>query len=389
MHESSYRRVVLCLITALVVAASARAQTGLAQAILALDDGPDGPIRVINHRLFGATVEARIIDRNGDGGDFAAIDEVEFTISRGDRRLPFTQEIQTRAAFEDWAQENADELLAIIFPGSLSESVLGHDAGQLYSQQLLLTTALGLDSVTEPGAPRRYAAGGLVEYEWFGSSDSRPDYSGWAWQGLYGFGRFAAVQARYAHTMEDLSTNAFGITFDYHPYKEIRKDVTVRFGATARTGFLYSLSKLSGVSNDIDLGTVDFGGGGWASVRKNYRRFRVGGAGLFQGTKSFVPIVDEPQLDILAGVINGRAISWDFTYGGTIAVDTARSEAVIAKYLESRSVKAEFDRPTFRLLLVGYSFTLAPGSALDAGYKITSTDGAKTGAVFLQGNFGW
>jgi len=389
VNRSRWCRVVAIAALVSCLAPAAHGQGGLAQAILALDDGPDGPIRIIDHRLFGATVVARIIDRNNNGGDFADVDEVEFTISRGGDSLPFIQEIRTRAAFEDWAEANTEELLEIIFPGSLSEAVLGHDAGQLYSQQLLLTTALGVDSAGEPGTPRRYAAGGLVEYEWFDSSESRPDYSGHAWQGLYGFGRFASVQARYAHTTEDLTTDAYGATFDYHPFREIRKDVIVRYGATARTGFVYSLSKMFGASGDIDLGTVDFGGGGWASLRKNFRRVRLGGAGLVQGTKTFVPIVDEPHLDILAGVINGRAISWDFTYGGTAAVDTTRTQSVIVKYLESQSVKADFDRPTFRLMLVGYSLTLAPGRSLDVGYKRTSTAGMKTGSVFVQGNFGW
>lgn len=389
MNRANHQVAVVLVLATLGVASGAHAQVGLARAILALDNAPDGPVRVIDSLLFGATVQARIIDRNDAGDDFNERDEVEFTIRRGTDVLTFAESNRTRLAFEEWARRNTDALLRIIFPASLSSAALGRDAGQLYSQQLLLFTALGDDAVREPGAPRRSNAGGLIEFEWTTEDDSQPNHSMWAWQWLYAFGRFAAVQGRYSQAQEDLQTGAWGITFDYHPYMEMGKNVIVRVGATARTGFLYSHSELTGAREVIDLGTVDFGGGGWASVRKNFRRFRVGGATLFQGTKSFVPVIDEPELDFLAGVINGRAISWDLTYGGTAAVNTSNTTAVIAKYLESRSVKAEFDRPALHLFLIGYSFTLAPGSALNAGYKITSQGGVRSGSVFLQGNFGW
>lgn len=377
----------------LAVAVTAHAQddnpSGLARAILALDNAPPGTFRDVDGRLFRGLVDARIIDQNRNLADFASDDLIDFTITGGGRSLTFDRGIRTREEFEDWARDNAQELLAIIFPSSLSSATLGRDAAQMYAQQLLLSTVLGVDAVREPGAPRRYLAGGLVELEWFERDDSQPDDSGWAWQWLYGFGRFASVQGRYARMQESLSTNAWAVTFDYHPYLEIERNVIVRFGASARTGFLYSHSEMSGASQAIDLGTVDFGGGGWASVRKNFRRVRVGGGMLFQGTKSFVPVIDDDEVDFLAGIINGRGISWDVAYGGTIAVDTSTWTAVIAKYLESRSVKAEFDRPALHLVLIGYSFTLGPGAALDAGYKFTSTADVRAQSVFVQGNFGW
>jgi hypothetical protein len=48
------------LLVTLTAASTAHAQnvgaSGLARAVLALDNGPDGPIRVINGRLFGALI---------------------------------------------------------------------------------------------------------------------------------------------------------------------------------------------------------------------------------------------------------------------------------------------------------------------------------------------
>jgi hypothetical protein len=384
------RSLVVGGLVAVLTAAPAYAQSGISDALLALDNAPPSPIRSVNGRLFSGVIDSRIIDRNNNGADFDDVDEIDFTISGGGDILQFDRDVRTRQEFENWARDNAVRLLAIIFPGSLSSAVLGRDAGQLYAQQLLLSTALNVEAVREPGALRRFSAGGLIEVEWFDRDGSQPDDSGWAWQGLYGIGRFASVQARFARQRADLSTNAWAVAFDYHPYLEVEGPVIVRIGATARTGFLYSHSEsLSQSSQAIDLGTIDYGGGGWASVRKDFRRVRVAGGGLFQGTKSFVPVIDDGDLDFLAGVINGRSISWDLAYGGTIAVDTSTWTAVIGKYIETHSVKAEFDRPVLRMALIGYSFTLGPGAAVDAGYKITSGGGFESGALFLQGNFGW
>ena len=381
------RLLVVGWLCAMVSAAPAYAQSGLSDALLALDNGPPSPVRDVNGRLFSGLIESRIIDRNENGADFDAVDAIEFRISGRDSTLTFGG---SRTEFESWARANAAALLRIIFPGSLSSATLGRDASQLHAQQLLLSTALSVEAVREPGAPRRFSSGGLIEFEWFDRDGSRADDSGWAWQGLYGMGRFASVQARYARQRADLATNAWAVAVDYHPYREIEGPVIVRIGATARTGFLYSNSQSLGRSaQTLHLGTIDYGGGGWTSVRKDFRRVRAAGAVLFQGTKSFVPIIDDGDLDFLAGVINGRAISWDLAYGGTIAFDTSPRTAVIGKYLESQSVKEEFDRPALHMALVGYSMTLGPGAALDAGYKFSSGGGIQSGGVFVQGNFGW
>jgi hypothetical protein len=379
-------------VSSATLVASAQAQTlpsGLAQVLLALDDGPDGPARRVDGRLFGAVIDATIFDQNQDFSDFDDADLVQFTITSrdGSERLTFAEDISTRAAFEDWARRHAPEILAILFPESLSAAVLGRDSGQLFSQQFLLSTVLGSTSVREPGTPRRFLAGGLVEFEW---TRLDGEDSSWAWQGLWGAGRFASIQARYARTREDLTTDAWGVTFDYHPYMEFGRDVTVRVGATARTGFVYARSELTGASQALDLGTIDFGGGGWTSVRKDFQRVRVAGGLLLQGTKSFVPVIDDEAFGFLAGIINGRPVSWDVAYGGTVAFDTSLTTAVIVKYLESRSPwDVEFDRPPLHVALFGYSFTLAPGASMDVGYKHTSTRGVRSGSVFLQGNFGW
>lgn len=379
-----------CLAWPLLTGFEAQAQSGLSDAILALANGPPGSIREVDGRLFGAIVDATIFDQNNNGGDFAPGDEIVFRISRGNALLEFNQADRTRAGFEQWARDNATQLLQIIFPSSLSSATLGRDAAQLYAQQLMLATILDVDPPGEPGSPRRSQAGGLVEFEWFGQTNSPGDPGGTAWQGLYSLGRFLSVQGRYASRRDGLATSGWAASADYHPYMEIPDlPVILRVGASARAGFLYSRSSsLTPSSNSIDLGTIDVGGGGWASVRKDFDRFRVGGGTLFQGTHSTVPFSDD-EWGFIAQLIEERGMSWDLSYGGTIAVDTTRSAAVIGKYLETRPVAASFDRPVLRMGLIGYSFALGPGMALDAGYKIVSSGGVRSGGVFLQGHFGW
>jgi len=383
-------QLIVGVLTGFLIASTASAQSGLSQAVLALDNAPPGDVRNVGGNLFGAGVTARIIDGNRNGADFAGNDQIEFLIARGAERLEFVSDDHSRAAFEAWARANAPQLLRIIFPSSLSSATLGRDSTQLYSQQLLLSTILDIDLPREPGSPRRSTAGGLVEFEWFGPTDSQVEGGGTAWQGMYALGKFVSVQGRYARQSQSLSTNAWAASVDYHPYREYEGPVVLRVGASARTGFLYSHSSSPTQSaNGFDLGTIDVGGGGWASVRKDFNRFRVGGGSLLQAAKSVAPFSGDDSLGIMATLINERGVSWNVAYGGTVAYDTTRSAAIIGKYLESRYVDANFDQPPLKLGLIGYSFALGPGTALDAGYKITSSGGVRSGAVFLQGNFGW
>jgi len=368
------------------VAPAAYAQSsGLAQAVVALSPDPiSGSQSRVDSRLYGAFVNALITDANGDLQDFNGRDSIELSLAARTGTAPGLAFSGTREEFDHWVQDNAAAILALLFPASISSEVSGLDAGQFYSQQLLLTTALGVDASRESSPNSRSVAGGLFEFEWLQRADRREGDSGWAWQSLYQINRQFSVQGRFAQQREDVVTHTTTAAVDYHPYIEFTRSAIWRVGATARTGLLYSNSSA------MDLGSLDFGGGGWMSVRKNYNRVRVGGATLLQGSRSWVPTtLAGDGLEFLAEAINGRGIEYDLTYGGTVGVDTSPRTAVIAKYLETRTVKSEAERAPLKLGLFGLSYSVGPFSAIDFGYKISSTSGIRAQSLFAQGNFGW
>jgi hypothetical protein len=359
--------------------------SGVAQAVLALPSITHEGTRIVNGRLYGGNVRATITDQDRSPNDFNGSDTIVFSITPRigtARGLNFSG---TRPQFDQWVKDNASDLLRILFPGNISTGVTGHDTAQLYSQQLLLTTALGTDAARQTSPRNRSGAGGLVESEWFQRDGHQSQDSGWAWQGLYGIGRALSLQGRFTEQREDtISTHATTAAVDYHPYVEIERSVIWRVGATARSGLLYSQSAA------MNLGSLDYGGGAWMSVRKNFSHVRIGGGSLFQGSKSWVPTaLTGKDYEFLAQAINQRGIAYDVAYGGTIAVDTSTKTAVIAKHLETRTVHSEETRTPLKLWLVGFSYTLGPFSALDFGFKASSASPFRAKSLFMQGNFGW
>ena len=143
-------------------------------------------------------------------------------------------------------------------------------------------------------------------------------------------------------------------TADYHPYIEIdRSSIRWRVGGTARGGFLFSQSAA------MDLGSLEFGGGGWVSAFKDLGRIRVGGGTVLQGSKSHVPGVfdgADDGLAFLAEAINSRGIEYDLTYGATAGVDTSDRTAAIVKFIQNRSLSSRDERPDSWLMLAGLSF---------------------------------
>jgi hypothetical protein len=370
----------------LLAALPAHAQSGLSRAVLELPSTLAGENRQIDGRLYGGAIVATIGDRDGDAANFESTDLITFAIGPrgGPASLRFTGPRASQGeteGFEAWAQRNASALLAILFPSDLGSSVLGRSAGELHAQQFLLTTALDTESIREAGPRTRAGAGGLIEFERLGRDDSLVGDSGWAAQGLYNVNRTFAVQGRFASQRESFTTQATTISADYHPYIEIDGDIRWRIGATARGGFLYSQA------DTMDLGSLEFGGGGWVSGFKDLGRVRIGGGTMVQGSKSYVPSVSE-GFDFLADAINDRGVHYDVSVGGTVGIDTSSRTAVIVKVLDHLPVSSRDTRPDSWLLLTGLSYRFGLPS-LNFGYKMYSTDNLRAHSLFLQGNFNW
>jgi hypothetical protein len=385
MTRATLRLFPFFLVHILAIAPLAEAQGGLSQAVLEVSSTVGDSRRNVDGQLYEGRIVATII--TGDDGNprnFTGNDRINFAI--GPRGQAATLRFSGEAPeFEAWARENAPALLAILFPGSLSASVLGRGAGELQAQQVLLTTALAMESVREMSQGGRSTAGGMIEYETFTRDGHRPGDSARAWQGLYNVGKTFSLQGRYVQTHEGFSTNATAFSADYHSFVEIDGPIRWRVGGTARGGLLYSQS------NAMDLGSFEFGGGGFVSAFKDLGPVRIGGGSVLQGSKSYVPsrFTDEVDgLSFLANAINARGILYDLSYGATAGVDVSSRTTLIVKFLENHPLASEFERPDSWLALSGLSYRFGLPS-VNAGYKYYSTAGLHSHSVFVMGNFNW
>lgn len=374
----------------LAISSVAEAQDALSQAVLQLSSSIDGSHRRVNGRLYGGAVVATISDRDGDPTNFSENDRITFAIGPRGRpsTLHFTGPRSTTwdaQGFEEWATQNADALLAILFPASLASSVLGRGAGELQAQEVLLATAFATESVRSMSQGGRANAGGMIEYESLRREGHLAGDSAWAWQGLYNLTKTVSLQGRFVQQHEGFTTHATTISADYHPFIEIDRAVRLRIGGTARGGILYSRS------NAMDLGSLEFGGGGWVSVFKDLGRVRIGGGTMVHGSRSYLPPIFDGENDglgFLAEAINARGIQYDVAYGGTAGVDTSSRTTVIVKMLENRALSSREERPDSRLFLAGLSYRFGLPS-VNFGYKHYSTVGLRGHALFVQGNFNW
>jgi hypothetical protein len=384
MIRIALRVVTIVFIQILALASLAQAQGGLSQAVLQVSSTVDGSNRAVEGQLYEGAVVATISDRDGDPANFRDNDRINFAI--GPRGQASTLQFSGDApAFEAWARDNASALLGILFPSGLSSSVLGRGTGEMQAQEVLIATAFAIENVREVSQGGRSVAGGMIEYETFKRDGRLPGDSVRAWQGIYNVSRTVSLQGRFVQQREGFSTNATAFSADYHPFVEIDGAVRLRIGGSARGGLLYSRS------NAMDLGSFEFGGGGWVSAFKDLGPVRIGGGTMVQGSKSYIPPVfgdDDNGLGFLADAINERGIQYDLAYGATAGVDTSSRTTVIVKLLETHPLSSSDVRSDSRVVLAGLSVRFGLPS-VNFGYKHYSTTGLHSHSVFAQGNFNW
>jgi hypothetical protein len=354
-------RPLLCLVLvallhlAVTPVASAQGASVIGDAALALWGEATilGNVQTIDGRLFGGAVSAEIRNLDGEDRELGADDQVlRFEIRRAGSvaqplRFPTENLGTSRQAFTDWAKTNAKPLLDIIFPTSMSQSASGKDAAQNHSQQFLLNTALM--AALRAGQIRRSEAGGLFEFEQFGG-DGR---TGMAFQGIYRMqGIRTSLLGRYTEQNENesrlslvpvsaTSTRSLTIAADFHPSVTVNRTLNARVGVNARGGLLVSRA------STLDFGSIDYGGGVWASAGKDFSRVRIGLGGTFQGSKSHLPLAllkEWEEVEDLAREFNKREVIWDFSYGvlGGILVTerTSLNGKVLQTTLSSESEDA-------------------------------------------------
>jgi hypothetical protein len=144
-------------------------------------------------------------------------------------------------------------------------------------------------------------------------------------------------------------------------------------------------------SNAMDLGSLEFGGGGWASGFKELGRLRLGGGTVLQGSKSYVPGAfggDNDDIGFLVQAINDRGIQYDLAFGGTAGVDTSDRTRVIVKVLKNSPMSSRDERTGSSLLQAGLSYRMGLPT-LNVGYKLYSSPALRGHSLFFQGNFDW
>ena len=325
---------VLCILLAAGVPwAFAQGAGGLADALFALNRVQDGTITRITGRLYGGRIRSQLYQRDDDNDTFSNDDLIAFELTPASGSRAAVRCDGSRSQFEDCLRQNVGNVLAILFPQSLSASVTGRDAAQYQAQQVLLTSALGTATSSEGGRLRRSEIGGLIEAEWFSDDNAG---SGRAWQGFYRVkGGPVSFRGRFAELrQETITTNSILAGIGVQPSFLLNEGAQWRLGVDLRSGVIYSRSAA------LDLATLDLGGGVWSSFAKDFSRVRVGAGGVLQGSRGYVPTaLVADSLDYIAEAINDTGILYDVAYGGLAGVILSKRTSLNAKILETRSLR--------------------------------------------------
>jgi len=369
----------ILLLTNLFISISVWAQdrNTIAGAILKLPRKILPPQQIVDGQLYSGKILAVITDHDGKIENFEGNDEINFSIQslRGNGRLDFKG---TRSEFDRFIELYANNLLQLLFPTSMSESVTGQDAVINHAQQFLISKVLERKA-------KRSQLGGLIEYEWF----KVDGISGKAWESLAYVDRFSlAVEGRYAILNDALNTKSMTGGLDFYPHFAIRTgSLEGMWGIDAYSIFLFSQS------DAFDLGSFDVGGGMWTSIRKDFSRFRFGAGAVLQGSKTYIPLSWVPAgIEFLATSINKRKPDFNLTYGAILGILLSERLSFNAKVVETNSFTqtAGYSLTGKTVVLTSLSYLFADHIPIDLGYKIASDfDGASSNAVFLQGNFRW
>lgn len=362
----------------LLATTEARAQApptpnGLGDVILQLSRVPvAGNQQRIVDQLFSGRIDATIIDADSNNTNFDGRDVIAFGLSPASRSGTPLIFSGSRAEFDSWVEANSAAILAILFPASLTESASGIDVAQSVSQSFLVSTALA--------AGARGDIGGRVEFERFEIEGA----SGNALQGLFRR-RDVAFDLRYTRLDDSLRTQSANVGVNVHPsWGRTTSSVEWRVGGDGYFNVLWSRS------DALDLGSLDFGAGPWASGRREFARASLSFGGILLGSKTHIPSGLVPDdFEFVTSAINDRSIRWDLTYGAAYQYAVTPRVAVGAKALQSVPVKSSLDEGRrSQLLLLNFGYLVGGDSPLDFGYRYSGGgERFNAHAFFMNANF--
>jgi hypothetical protein len=360
-----------------------RNASGLVDALLALRRVTIGNITTINGNIYGGVIRTTVVDRDQNDQNFTNADLAVLSLASRRAGAPAAVNCTgNRDELEACLRSRLTDVMTILFPTSLAESVSGRDPAIAGAQESLAISALANATVSEQGKLRRSDVGGLAEFEWFdvGETDG-----GRAWQGFYRMKSApVAFRGRYAVMRQDtLTTKSFMASMGVHPSVKLSDGAQWRIGVDARSGLLVS------TSSALNLGTIDVGAGAWTSAAKDFSRVRIGGGASFQGSHSWVPtaLVRNDLIDIARALDYG--LVFDVAYGGLAGLLLSKNTSLNAKLLETRPVSDDTGRPSSRLFITSLSYLIGGHTPFDVGYRVSTTEGVRTQAIFVQGNYRW
>jgi hypothetical protein len=358
------------------------ASSGIIEAFLRLNRSPRSNGIFIGGNIYGGAINALVVNGDDDPNNFTNRDSVDFTLDSRSGPPIRVSCSGNRDAVEACLRSQVANVVAILFPTSLAESVSGRDPAIADAQESLAVSALANATVSEQGKLRRSDVGGLAEFEWF---DVGRAGDGRAWQGYYRMKSAPiAFRGRYAQlTQNTLTTQSFMASVGVHPSVELNDAAHWRIGLDARSGFLVSHSSA------LSLATLDLGAGAWTSATKDFSFVRIGGGASFQGSHSWVPtaLVRNDLIDIARALDQG--LLFDVAYGGLAGVLLSKSTSLNAKLIQTNPATGDDGRPSSRLFIASLSYLIGGHTPFDVGYRLSTTDGVRTQAIFVQGNYRW
>ena len=136
---------------------------------------------------------------------------------------------------------------------------------------------------------------------------------------------------------------------------------------------------------ELNLGSLDFGGGAWMSARKDFSRVRIRFSSLMQGSKSYLPIAAD-NLKFLADAVNDTPVAFDISFGvlGGYALTTRMS--LNGKVVQTTPQESAGQaRANSTIVMGGVSYLVGGLTPIDVGYKVYRSGPMTSHSVYLAG----
>lgn len=284
---------------------------------------PDSGTQTLNSRVYAATVRMNLRDGDANNSNFSDNDVMDqLILASTGGRLEFP--MGNKSVIDQFARDNAREILRILFPDGFAANTMGQSESQLSS-------SLTFDEVVAPfKGPRseqqkRFSneLSGRVEY----NDIELNRRNGYSIGGLLSYERLSdsglevgvLVPYRFTSLNDSTDTKAHFAQFDFYGKYTLYDDkqTKVKVGGDVFTSVLISRSDALST-----FGNVTYGGGVFLAYERNFQYFTATlGTGLKVSKTSTE--FSRNKSDLLSDIINAindKEVDTDLTYGFSITV---------------------------------------------------------------------